>query len=127
MRKVELAGLAVDTASGEPLAGLGAAGQECLDTRLSDETALAVRLGAPLFVADAVLAEGGTELPVEKDEEAIDEAVEEFRSILDDIDPSHLNDRAGDARAEPASDGSGEEAGSEPGEKGGTGVDEQAS
>jgi uncharacterized protein len=72
----------------------GPTGRQQLDTRPSDAIALAVRLGVPLFVSEAVLDEAGT-LPIEEpaeppDEEAIDDAVDEFRSFLDDIDPSQF-------------------------------------
>lgn len=78
----------------------GPAGDHRLETRPSDAIALAVRLGTPLFVSDEVLDEAGgvmTETPDDEpdaatpeplDEEAIDEAVAEFREFLDDLDPA---------------------------------------
>ncbi len=73
------------------LAMHGPAGEQFVDTRPSDAIALALRLGAPLFVSEAVLDEAGT-LPIVDensiDEETIDETVEEFRSFLDEVDPS---------------------------------------
>lgn len=75
------------------LAVHGPTGEQRLDTRPSDAIALALRLDAPLFVAEAVLDEAGT-IPAEEleagglDDEAIDEAVAQFRSFLDDIDPT---------------------------------------
>lgn len=69
----------------------GPAGERRLDTRPSDAIALAVRLGAPLFVAEEVLDEAGTEPTVEVDEGAIDEAVDEFRSFLDEVDASQFS------------------------------------
>ena len=76
------------------LAVHGPAGDHYVDTRPSDAIALAMRVGAPLFVSESVLDEAGT-LPAPDDEdaldtEAIDEAVEEFRSFLDDVDPSQF-------------------------------------
>lgn len=64
-----------------------------LDCRPSDAIALASRVGAPLFVAKAVLAEAGI-LEEEEDDgddaddgEDPEEKVAEFRRFLDDIDP----------------------------------------
>jgi len=68
------------------LAVNGPHGARRLDSRPSDAIALAVRLGTPLFVSDAVLDEAGTVLTEAPDEEAIDEAVAEFRSALEDLD-----------------------------------------
>jgi bifunctional DNase/RNase len=85
------------------LAMHGPLGEQHLDTRPSDAIALAVRLGAPLFVADEVLDEAGS-LPAEEptqepidvpiDEAAIDQAVAEFRTFLDDIDAAQFADGA---------------------------------
>lgn len=72
------------------LAISGPAGGMRLDTRPSDAIALAVRLGAPLFVSDAVLEEAGTLFTDGLDEEAIDDAVAEFRALLDDLDPTEI-------------------------------------
>jgi bifunctional DNase/RNase len=83
----------------------GPAGEQRLDTRPSDAIALAVRLGAPLFVADEVLDEAGT-LPADEggdailDDATIDQTVDEFRAFLDDIDPSQFAEGAGEARTE---------------------------
>jgi bifunctional DNase/RNase len=76
----------------------GPAGEHTVDTRPSDAIALAVRIGAPVFVDDAVLEEAGSlpENVVEEtepiDDAAIDETVEEFRTFLDDLDPSQFAD-----------------------------------
>lgn len=70
------------------LAVSGPDGGRRLDTRPSDGIALAVRLGTPLFVSEAVLDEAGTVLAEAPDEEAIDQTVAEFRSVLDDLDAS---------------------------------------
>ncbi|MGD9996343.1 MAG: bifunctional nuclease family protein [Ilumatobacteraceae bacterium] len=75
----------------------GPVGERRLDTRPSDAIALAVRLGAPLFVADEVLDEAGS-VPVEEsddevlDQEDIDRAVEDFRAFLDEVDPTQFDD-----------------------------------
>ena len=74
----------------------GPSGEKRLDARPSDAIALAVRLGVPLFVSDAVLDEAGTVPEVEIDDESIDDAVDEFRAFLDDVDPSHFADGDGD-------------------------------
>ncbi len=68
------------------------AGPLVLDCRPSDAIALAVRTGAPLFVAETVLAEAGVAEDGDADEPAPDaeeaeERVAEFRRFLDDVDP----------------------------------------
>jgi uncharacterized protein len=70
----------------------GPGGSHRVDARPSDGIALALRLGAPLFVGEAVLDEAGTVPPVEIDEEHIDETVDEFRSFLEGLDPSEFQD-----------------------------------
>lgn len=86
----------------------GPAGERRIDTRPSDAIALAVRLGAPVLVSEDVLDEAGSVPNPEPDEEAIDEAVEEFRSFLDGVDPSEFaaeGDRSsGDDTAEDSDD-----------------------
>jgi len=72
------------------LAISGPSGGTRLDTRPSDGIALALRLGAPLFVSDAVLEEAGTVLTEEPDEDAIEEEVAEFRNLLDELDPADI-------------------------------------
>jgi hypothetical protein len=80
------------------LALRGPSGEQQLDTRPSDAIALAVRLGAPLFVNEAVLEEAGTLPPPDNDgtdedaphQAAIDDTVDEFRTFLDKVDPSHF-------------------------------------
>jgi bifunctional DNase/RNase len=69
----------------------GPEGDRCFDSRPSDGIALAVRLGAPVFVSEAILDEAGTAVN-EVRAEAIDDEVREFRDELDAIDPSTLND-----------------------------------
>jgi bifunctional DNase/RNase len=77
----------------------GPTGHQRIDTRPSDAIALAVRLGAPVFVSEAVLDQAGSVLELELDENAIDEEVEQFRAFLDHVDPSEFAapaDQAGD-------------------------------
>jgi bifunctional DNase/RNase len=83
----------------------GPVGERRLDTRPSDAIALAVRLGAPLYVADEVLDEAGS-VPVEQaedevlDQAAIDRAVEDFRAFLDEVDPTQFDATASGSGAE---------------------------
>ena len=68
-------------------------GPVVLDCRPSDAIALVSRVGAPLFVAEAVLSEAGVLEEQEGDEDqdadpaTADEAVAEFRRFLDGVDP----------------------------------------
>jgi len=81
-------------------------GQRVVDARPSDAIALASRVGAPIFVADAVLEEAGVPDPPAPDEDdeaedAADDAdleervvdaaeadkLAEFQRFLDDVDP----------------------------------------
>jgi bifunctional DNase/RNase len=75
----------------------GPAGEHRLDTRPSDAIALAVRLGAPLFVSDEVLDEAGAVIAETNDDatiddSTIDETVAEFRDFLDELDPADFAD-----------------------------------
>ena len=70
-----------------------AAGQQVVDSRPSDAVALASRVGAPIWVADAVMEEAGmadnvTE-PDDGDEPEADlsERLDEFKKFIDDVDP----------------------------------------
>lgn len=66
------------------------AGPLALDCRPSDAIALASRVGAPLFVAEAVLADAGVlEEPESTEEEPVEaeEEVAEFRRFLAEVDP----------------------------------------
>jgi len=63
-----------------------AAGVRVLDARPSDSIALAVRVGAPMFVADDVLATAG--LPASALGEGPDESeLAAFQEFLDQVDP----------------------------------------
>ncbi len=65
------------------------AGERLVDARPSDAVALASRVGAPLWVADAVLIEAGMpDILTEADaSEQLSERLEEFRQFLDDVEP----------------------------------------
>lgn len=84
----------VDGAFTASLVLSGPAGGQRLDTRPSDAIALAVRVGAPLYVDDAVLEQAGAVIGEADDEAAgqldpavIDDEVAEFRSFIDTINP----------------------------------------
>lgn len=63
-----------------------------IDARPSDSIALAVRTGAPIFVADDVLDEAAVDDESIIDEDADeDAAVEEFRRFLDNVEPSDFS------------------------------------
>jgi hypothetical protein len=66
-----------------------------LDSRPSDAIALALRVDAPLFASDAVLAEAGALVPARPDEGTIDEDVDQFRAFLDEVDPSEFKKHQG--------------------------------
>lgn len=92
---VEVTGLR-DGAFVAELSLSGPSGGHRLDTRPSDAIALAVRVGAPLFVSDEVMDQAGSELSEADadgeraeeplDEAAIDDAVAEFRELLETAD-----------------------------------------
>ena len=56
-----------------------------IDSRPSDALALAVRMSAPIFVADEVIDESSIEF--EQGDEDNDEVVEKFKDFLDDVSP----------------------------------------
>jgi bifunctional DNase/RNase len=56
-----------------------------LDSRPSDALAVAVRLGAPIFVAEEVIEESSIEF--EQGAEDNEQVVEKFKDFLDDISP----------------------------------------
>lgn len=72
-------------------------GERIIDARPSDAVALASRVDAPIWVADAVMADAGvldTVNEAETDEDADDvpdevarERLDEFKRFLDDVDP----------------------------------------
>lgn len=78
----------------------GPGGSRRIGSRPSDALALAVRTGAPVYVAEAVLDEAGTlpspdEPPVDDptlEPAEIDAEVDSFRSFLDDVDPADFID-----------------------------------
>ena len=62
-----------------------------VSARPSDSVAIALRMGVPIFVEDAVLDEAGLLIPDESDEEAggavREDEVEKFKEFLDTISP----------------------------------------
>ncbi len=60
-----------------------------IDSRPSDAIALAVRSGAPIFAADAVIEESAIEFENEDVNE--EEIVEEFKRFLDDVSPEDFS------------------------------------
>jgi hypothetical protein len=66
----------------------GEQGTVRISSRPSDAIALAVRVKAPMFAAEAVLEEAGTVVADGDEAERIEEELAEFREFLDDLDPS---------------------------------------
>jgi bifunctional DNase/RNase len=72
-----------------------------VSARPSDAVALAVRVGIPVFVDDAVLAEAGVVIPEDSDEddpaaedgepEDAEDEVERFREFLDSVSPEDFD------------------------------------
>lgn len=60
-------------------------GAEVIDARPSDSIALAVRTGAPIFVAEAVFAEAG--MPDAESEGDEQSQLADFHRFLDDVEP----------------------------------------
>ena len=56
-----------------------------IDARPSDAIALASRVGAAMWVADAVVAEAGMPDMIDTDDE--EASVDEFKRFLDEVDP----------------------------------------
>lgn len=82
-----------DLSGGAFLANLaihGPTGERRVDTRPSDAIALALRLGAPVFVADAVLDEAGALVDLDSETD-VEETIDEFRSFLDSVDPGDFS------------------------------------
>lgn len=69
----------------------GPGGERRLDARPSDSIALAVRLAAPLYAEEDVLREAGAEFVDRPDDQAIEQAVAEFRGYLEGLDPAALS------------------------------------
>lgn len=72
----------------------GGNGARRISSRPSDAVALAVRTGAPIFVADSVLdAAGHTVEPEdsEGDETPAEEVLDQFREFLDQVTPEDFN------------------------------------
>ena len=75
------------------LAVIGPAGQCRIDARPSDAIALAVRVGAQVFVSEHVLDEAGLLLATEADDAVVDEDdVEKFRAFIAGLDPADFNE-----------------------------------
>ncbi|QIG39877.1 bifunctional nuclease family protein [Microbacterium sp. 4R-513] len=70
-----------------------AAGERIVDSRPSDAVALASRVGAPIWVADAVMEEAGMADTVTEAGEGFEadadlsERLDEFKKFIDDVDP----------------------------------------
>ncbi|MBD7956275.1 bifunctional nuclease family protein [Microbacterium sp. Sa4CUA7] len=65
-------------------------GTQRVDARPSDAIALASRTAAPIFVADAVLAEAG--IPDVLAEADAEENIEEFKHFIDDVEPDDFRE-----------------------------------
>lgn len=90
------------------LAVVGPRGLRRLDARPSDGIALALRVGAPLYVSETVLEEAGSYLPEAPEDEEIDRAVDEFRGRLDELDAAALAAALGQPQEGPATGPPGE-------------------
>jgi bifunctional DNase/RNase len=58
-----------------------------VSSRPSDAVALAVRVDAPIFAAEAVLAEAAMPAAEEGEEEVQEEIVDQFRQFIDEVNP----------------------------------------
>jgi bifunctional DNase/RNase len=62
-----------------------------VSARPSDSVAIALRVGVPIYVEEAVLAEAGLLIPDENDEESTgavrEDEVEKFKEFLDSVSP----------------------------------------
>jgi bifunctional DNase/RNase len=58
-----------------------------VSSRPSDAVALAVRVEAPIFAAESVLAEAAMPAPEEGEEEEQEEIVDQFRQFIDEVNP----------------------------------------
>lgn len=64
----------------------GPAGELVVSCRPSDAIALAVRCGAPIFAADALIDEVGQDPPPEPEEQA-EHIIDEFKEFIESINP----------------------------------------
>ena len=71
--------------------------ERTVSARPSDAVALAVRTGAPIYGAEALLDEVGIEIPDEQEDE-----VEKFREFLDNISPEDFGAGSGSGGSGPA-------------------------
>jgi hypothetical protein len=85
LRSVRITRLDEGVFYGELVLGEDAA--TVVDARPSDAIALALRVGAPVLVADEVLAEAGVPVESEGTTEDESEAVARFREFLDQVEP----------------------------------------
>ena len=82
---------------------LQVAGRELeIDSRPSDAIALAVRVGAPIFAAEEVIADSAIEF--EHEVEDTDDVVEKFKEFLDQVTPEDFAVASDGWRAAPAGD-----------------------
>lgn len=66
-------------------------GSEVLDARPSDAIALASRVGAPVWVAEAVYDETSVEAEVEEESEDEEAKIAEFRDFVEHVDPEDFD------------------------------------
>lgn len=71
-----------------------ATGEVSVSSRPSDAIAVALRAGQPIYVADEVIDEVGSELPEAESAEDDESVVDEFRDFLDTISPEDFSDPA---------------------------------
>jgi bifunctional DNase/RNase len=106
VRAVEVTELRDGTFLADVVLG-GAGGSARVDSRPSDALALALRVGAPILVADALLEEAGFALPEPPDEAAIAAELAAFRERIDDVGADAFatpDSGVGPADREPPSD-----------------------
>lgn len=89
------------------IAVAGARGPQLIDARPSDAIALAVRTGARLFVEESVLDQAGRLVAELPDEDAIDDAVVQFREFLHGVEPVDFLEAAGATPPEEDAPGAG--------------------
>ncbi|MCU1374231.1 MAG: bifunctional nuclease family protein [Actinomycetia bacterium] len=58
-----------------------------VSSRPSDAVALAVRVDAPIFASESVLADAAMPAPEEGEEEEQEEIVDQFRQFIDEVNP----------------------------------------